>query len=448
MSKKHLWLVLPVSALFLFSLFAQSRRSIDAVDTFKNPIIPLERQGGADPAVLYYQGMFYFYSTNPDGSVFTSTNLVNWSKGPVILPDELKGDWAPEVYHHPEDGKFYLYYTQKYKIGVAVADRPDAMFKDLGFIVIDAIDAHLFRDDDSRLYLYFTHTPDFSMHCVPMKSPVETGGPITQLFEISQDWEKHSFPINEGPWMLKHNGTYYLLYSGSNGQSRYYAVGCATAPTPIGPFAKYPDNPVFQDLEHVSCAGHGSVTPDRAGNLWHLYHQKISTSTIDWARDVCLDPVRFDKNGCFGGTPTRGVEQPVPVMDPDLIWSPEITPRGAFFNNTVTISLSSRTDGAKIYYTTDGAEPNRFSAVYKKPFVLEKSATVKARAYRKGMRTSTVSVEVFTQTDRELVPNPAPDAASRDPGFDVFPKPVFNWRELKTHGVVPPQNKPHKIPAP
>jgi GH43 family beta-xylosidase len=431
---KKLRTFLSIFSLLFLGLAVQSCRSADPVKTFKNPIIPMERQGGADPAVLYYQGVFYYYSSNNDGTVFTSTNLVDWSKGPVVLPDELKRVWAPEVYRHPEDGKFYMYYTQKYKIGVAVADRPDAMFKNLGFIVIDAIDAHLFRDDDSRLYLYFTRTPDFSMHCVPMKSPVETGGPITKLFEISQDWEKHSFPINEGPWMLKHNGTYYLLYSGSNGQSRYYAIGCATAPTPIGPFTKYPDNPVFQDLEHVSCAGHGSVTPDRAGNLWHLYHQKISASTTDWARDVCLDPVRFDKNGRVGGTPTRGVEQPVPVMDPDLTWCPEITPRGAFFNTAVTVSLSSRTDGAQIRYTTNGSEPGRFSTLYEKPFVLEKSAAVKARACKKGMRTSTVAVQVFTQTDRKLPQNPAPNGVSADPGFDVFPKPVFNWRELKTHG--------------
>lgn len=417
--------------LLLFALVAQSCRSVDPVRTFKNPILPLERQAGADPAVIWYEGLFYFYSTNPDNSVFVSSNLVNWAKGPSVLPPELKGAWAPEVYFHPEDGRFYMYYTHKYKIGIAVADRPDAMFTDLGFIALSGIDAHLFRDDDSRLYLYFTHTPDFSMHCVPMKSPVETGGPVTQCFEISQAWETNSFSINEGPWMEKHNGVYTLLYSGSDGQSRYYAIGCATAPTPIGPFTKYPDNPVFQDLEHVSCSGHGSVTFDRTGQLWHLYHQKIDTQK-NWIRDICLDPVRFDKNGRFGGTPTRGVEQPVPVMDSDLVWVPEICPRGAVFNTPVTVSLSSRTAGAEIRYTVDGSEPGPKSALYTKPLILKDSTVVKARAFKQGMRGSTVAAQSFTHTDQAPAPNPSPDAAPGNPGFDVFPKPVFNWKELRT----------------
>lgn len=417
--------------LLFLALIVQSCRSVDPVRTFKNPILPVEFEAGADPAVFYHNGIFYFYSTNKDRAVFTSTNLIDWVKGPSVLPLELKGAWAPEVYFHPEDGKFYMYYTQKYKIGVAVADRPDAMFTDLGFIALSGIDAHMFRDDDSRLYLYFTRTPDFSMHCVPMKSPVETGGPVTKCFEISQTWETNSFSINEGPWMMKNNGTYTLLYSGSDGQSRYYAIGCATAPTPIGPFTKYPDNPVFQDLEHVSCSGHGSVTSDRTGQLWHLYHQKIDTQK-NWTRDICLDPVRFDKNGRFGGTPTRGVEQPVPVMDADLVWVPEISPRGAVFNTPVTVSLSSRTDGAEIRYTVDGSEPGPKSALYTKPFVLKDSAVVNARAFKKGMRDSTVAAQNFTHTDQALAPNPSPDAAPGNPGFDVFPKPVFNWKELRT----------------
>jgi GH43 family beta-xylosidase len=417
--------------LLFLALIVQSCRSVDPVRTFKNPILPVEFEAGADPAVFYHNGIFYFYSTNKDRAVFTSTNLIDWVKGPSVLPLELKGAWAPEVYFHPEDGKFYMYYTQKYKIGVAVADRPDAMFTDLGFIALSGIDAHMFRDDDSRLYLYFTRTPDFSMHCVPMKSPVETGGPVTKCFEISQTWETNSFSINEGPWMMKNNGTYTLLYSGSDGQSRYYAVGCATAPTPVGPFTKYPDNPVFQDLEHVSCAGHGSVTSDRTGQLWHLYHQKIDTQK-SWTRDICLDRVAFDDNGRFSGIPTRGVEQPVPVMDADLVWVPEISPRGAVFNTPVTVSLSSRTDGAEIRYTADGSEPGPKSALYTKPFVLKDSAVVKARAFKKGMRDSTVAAQSFTHTDQALAPNPSPDAAPGNPGFDVFPKPVFNWKELRT----------------
>jgi GH43 family beta-xylosidase len=421
--------------LLFLALIAQSCRSVDPVRTFKNPILPVEFEAGADPAVFCHNGIFYFYSTNKDRAVFTSTNLIDWVKGPSVLPLELKGAWAPEVYFHPEDGRFYMYYTQKYKIGVAVADRPDAVFTDLGFIALSGIDAHMFRDDDSRLYLYFTHTPDFSMHCVPMKSPVETGGPVTKCFEISQAWETNSFSINEGPWMMKNNGTYTLLYSGSDGQSRYYAIGCATAPTPIGPFTKYPDNPVFQDLKNVSGSGHGAVTFDRTGQLWHLYNQKPDRQK-GWKRDICMDRVAFDGNGRFSGTPTRGVEQSAPVFDTNLVWIPQITPRGAVFSKPVTVSLSCRTPDVELRYTLDGSEPNRKSAIYTGPFTVSDSAAVKARAFKKGMKDSFTAREKFTRIDGNLVPNPAPDAppnvATNIPGYNVFPKPVFNWKDLRT----------------
>jgi len=421
--------------LLFLSLIAQSCRSVDPVRTFKNPILPNEIEAGADPAVFYIDGVYYFYSTNKDRAVYKSTDLVHWEKGPVVLSDEFKGCWAPEIYHNPDDGRFYMYYTKRYKIGVAVADRPDEMFTDLGFIVLSGIDAHMFRDDDGRLYLYFVRTPDSSIYCVPMKTPTETGGPVTECFRISQSWETNAFPINEGPWMVKRDGTYTLLYSGSDGQSEYYAVGCAAAPTPIGPFTKYPDNPVFQDLKNVSGSGHGAVTFDRTGQLWHLYNQKTDRQK-GWKRDICMDRVAFDDNGRFGGTPTRGVEQPVPVFDADLVWIPEITPRGAVFSKPVTVSLSCRTPDAELRYTLDDSEPNRKSALYTGPFTVSDSAVVKARAFKKGMKDSFTAREKFTRIDGNLAPNPAPDAppnvATNIPGYSVFPKPVFNWKELRT----------------
>ena len=408
-----------VIAVIIICLTVVSCKTGVPMKTFKNPILAVDRKAGADPAILYHKGTYYFYATNGENWVYTSTDMVNWTRGPKVLPKDLKGVWAPEVYYHPEDGKFYMYYTKRYKIGIAVSDRPDAMFKDLGIIAVNGIDAHPFRDDDGRLYLYFTNTPTFTMYCVPMKSPSETGGPITKCFAISQEWEKRHFPINEGPWMIKRNGIYYMLYSGANGQSIYYAIGYATAPTAIGPVTKYDKNPVFQGLPDIYCTAHGSVERDRKGQLWHLYHQKPDTK-VGWIRDICLDPVRFDENGVFGGTPTRGTEQVVPFMESNLVWSPDFCPRGAIFNDEVTVKLSSRTDGVEIRYTLDGSEPGESSTLYKISFKLKKTSTLKALAFKKGMKTSTVSSEHFKQTNAKLAENPSPDAVPGDPGFDVF----------------------------
>ena len=401
--------------------------------TYTNPFSEFGSAG--DPDVIIYNETYYCYLTSRDMAVYTSKDLVHWEKGPQILPDNLKKAWAPEVYYHPEDGKFYLYYTMNYKIGVAVADRPDSMFTDLGFLTIPGIDAHMFRDDDGRLYLYFTHTPPFTMYCLPMKSPTVTGGPVTKCFEISQSWETNSFAVNEGPWMMKHDGKYSLLYSGSSGQSIYYAVGLASAATPIGPFTKYENNPVFQKLPEIYGPGHGSVTRDRAGKLWHLYQQKL-TPAISWARDICLDPVSFDGNGILRGTPTRGFAQAVPVCDTNIVWSPDINPRGAFFKDRVEVMLTSMTSGAEIRYTIDGSEPTAKSKLFSKKLVLKKTTTVKAAAYKKGMQASAAVQMLFTRTDAAQPANPAPNAPQGDCPFDVFSGPVTDW----TNHVVKPVN--------
>jgi len=390
---------------------------------YSNPVL----EKGADPAVLLHGDTYYLYSTNSGNVVYTSKDLVHWTKGPQILPEAFKGAWAPDVYYHPEDGRFYLYYTMRYKIGVAVADHPEGPFADLGVLAVPGIDAHLFRDDDARLYLYFTNTPTFTIYCIPMKSPTETGGPVTKCFEISQNWEKHHFAINEGPFMQKHDGKYMLLYSGSDGQSIYYAVGAAFAPTPIGPFVKYENNPVFQDLGRIKGPGHGSITRDRNGALWHVYHQKIDAA-IGWNREIAIDPMAYDADGVLRGLPTRSQVLQAPVSSPGIVWSPEIHPRGAIFNKTVDVSFTSRTDGSEIRYTRDGSEPERDSRLYEAPFPVTESTIVRALAFKTGMQTSAVANERFTRISGDLPANPSPNA---DPGefpFDVFPKAVIDWK--------------------
>jgi len=389
--------------------------------TYANPVL---EGGGADPAVLYHEGTYYTYTTNSRGLVYISTDLVNWEAGPQVIPDHLQGAWAPEVYFHPEDGKFYMYYTNRYKIGVAVSDRPDAKFRDLGYIAIPGIDAHPFRDDDGHLYLYFTHTPAFTMYCIPMFSPTEPGGPVTKCFEISQDWEKHDHAINEGPWMMKLNGTYYLFYSGSNGQTVYYSIGYATAPTPIGPFTKFSGNPVIAHTESIYGPGHGSFTMDRSGQWWHLYHQKTDTGK-GWQRFVCLDPLEINPDtGEMRSTPTKGESLKVPEFDSELVWCPEFRPRGSYFYETETVTLTSRTPDALIHYTLDGSEPSEDSLKYMDPIEVGESVTIKARAFMKGMESSSIAEMRFFRTNWKLPTPELTPAPSGNPPFRVWPSPV------------------------
>ncbi|MEW6601043.1 MAG: glycoside hydrolase family 43 protein [Nitrospirota bacterium] len=272
--------------------------------------------GIGDPAVIFHEGKYYLYPTgdNRGYDVYISSDLVHWEKGPRVFHSGEKGAWAPDVLYNPDDRKFYLYYAVNRKIGVALSDRAGGNFEDLGILTDGAIDANMFRDEDGRYYLYYAAYPSFEIYVQPMDGPLKKKGKPVRIIKPTESWEMKNVPITEAPWMLKHNGTYYLLYSGGSADMYHYAVGYATSKSPVGPFTKYPGNPIMKSGDGVFGPGHASVTSDRSGKLWMVYHQQRD-STKGWDRMICIDPIRFDESGVLRGRATRGSPQPAPVTE-------------------------------------------------------------------------------------------------------------------------------------
>ncbi|HPU24612.1 MAG TPA: glycoside hydrolase family 43 protein [Phycisphaerae bacterium] len=290
--------------------------------TYRNPII--DRIGPADPHVIRYQGRYYLYPTLDcrGYEVFVSDDLVRWEHKGKCFRDKRGGVWAPDVFHNTRgDGKFYLYYTvddaQSGKlIGVAVADSPLGKFIDKGPLIKGAIDAHLFQDDDGKMYLY--HVPTSAGYnriaVQPMADPLTKTGEPKTLIEPTDAWERHGAPIAEGPWMLKHKGLYYLMYSGSPADGPHYAIGYATAKSPMGPFTKYPGNPIAQQGNGVFGPGHHCVVTGPDGKLWMVYHQQ-STAQRGWNRFLAIDPLWFDDEGVIHVKLTRGTTERFTARD-------------------------------------------------------------------------------------------------------------------------------------
>ena len=75
--------------------------------------------------------------------------------------------------------------------------------------------------------------------------------------------------------------------------------------------------------------------------------------------------------------------------------TPVITGAASFYE-TAEISIACSTEGAKVYYTLDGAEPTAESALYAAPFEINATTTVKAIAI-KGEDKSAVAEKTFTK---------------------------------------------------
>ena len=300
---------------FASVLLAASTCLADAAETYRNPIIG---DNLADPVVIRCDGTYYLYATGEvDGDngyrVYTSDDLVNWKRGPVVFQPGEPHVWAPDVWRDPNTGRFYLYYTANTTVGVADAETPLGPFSVRKELFDKAIDAHLFRDDDGRLYLYFVQLPRFRITVQPMATPTEPDGEPRVILQPTSEWETRNGHVTEGPWMIKHKGRYYFLYSGSGANTPDYAVGYATSTSPIGPFMRAEQNPILRRSDGLFGPGHGCAIRDDGGQWWHVYHQK-RTARREWHRFICLDRLRFDEQGQLHGQATRSTTQPAPVV--------------------------------------------------------------------------------------------------------------------------------------
>lgn len=76
--------------------------------------------------------------------------------------------------------------------------------------------------------------------------------------------------------------------------------------------------------------------------------------------------------------------------DPQSAARPQADPRAGTFLLPQTISLSTSTPEAEIYYTLDGSEPSSASLLYGEPFELSRSAVVKAIAQSPDLNDSAI----------------------------------------------------------
>ena len=77
--------------------------------------------------------------------------------------------------------------------------------------------------------------------------------------------------------------------------------------------------------------------------------------------------------------------------------TPVINPNGGAFSGTQEVTISCDTDGANIYYTTDGTVPTTESRLYTGAITLTGTTTVKAVAVKNGMADSIVATAAFTK---------------------------------------------------
>ncbi len=270
-----------------------------------NPVFP---GWYADPELHFFEGRYYIYPTCSQAyedqtffEVWVSNDLETWQNEGVILDfknvpwSTNRAAWAPTVLGH--EGKYYFYFSagDGAGLGVAISDSPVGPFHDaIGKPLIadyhhgaQPIDAHAFMDDDGQAYLYYGGW----RHCVVVKLNQDLVSTDNTFTEITPP------DYVEGPFMLKRNGIYYLLWSNGNWTDSTYSVSYAKATSPYGPFT--------EAHRIMSCnpsigggAGHCSVLCLPGTDEWVMcYHRRPPNTTNANHRVVCLDRMIFNSQG-------------------------------------------------------------------------------------------------------------------------------------------------------
>ena len=266
----------------------------------------------ADPYVLFYEDKYYAYGTRTNGfEVYISDDLEHWRRGDrlALSPQDSWGTkwyWAPEVYYIESEKKFYMFYTVDEHICVATSDSPEGPFvQDEKKPVREekGIDASLFMDDDGKAYLYFVRfTGGNVIWGVEMNSDLKSVKEETlrECIKADASWELQQAKVAEGPSLLKRNGVYYLIYSANHFRSQDYAVGYATATSPLGPWKKYDGNPILCRDKDVAAGlvGTGHVAPFlcRDGSYKYIYHAHSSVNRVE-PRTSYLNDLIFGDDG-------------------------------------------------------------------------------------------------------------------------------------------------------
>lgn len=281
----------------------------------------------ADPSIIKYEGKYYIYATiDPWGGeelgVLETSDFKNFEQKHINWPTKTACTsptsnssqvWAPSVVQ-TADGKFYMYVSVGSEVWVGTADSPlgpwaNAKPDSTPLISGDAIpgyhmiDAECFIDDDQQAYLYWGS----GLHWINGKCFV---APLNKDMKSFKEEPKDITPPNyfEAPVMMKHNNTYYLMYSNGKAIDATYNVRYATANNPMGPFVAGPNSPILKTSADSTIIGPGHNTVFSANGQDYILYHRIYPQKEDYVlRQLYVDSLNFDAQGNIKAIDPKGV---------------------------------------------------------------------------------------------------------------------------------------------
>lgn len=238
------------------------------------------------------------FDTMSDYHVFSSKDLVNWTDHGRVLslenvPWAASHAWAIDAVFYK--GKYYLVTCMKDKTygvfmtGLAVSDRPEGPFKDIGYIRGSewGQDPALFLDDDGQPYLFWGH--DYLMYGAKLTEDLMSIVPGT-VVELTAQLED-SF---EAPFVNKIGGKYYMTYAGIPEKKWPERLYYAVADAPLGPYRSL--GRLMESFPLAAATNHQSVVNFK-GRWILFYHSAWGSGGANETRSLMADFLTIGADG-------------------------------------------------------------------------------------------------------------------------------------------------------
>lgn len=96
------------------------------------------------------------------------------------------------------------------------------------------------------------------------------------------------------------------------------------------------------------------------------------------------------------GTIIKGVAfAPISSSSTPVVATPIFNPPAGNYYAAQNVTITTSTEGATIYYTTDGSDPDENSSIYTDPIAISSTTTLKARAYKDGYDPSNIATALY-----------------------------------------------------
>jgi arabinan endo-1,5-alpha-L-arabinosidase len=319
-----------------------------SAQSYTNPLQIVLSDGSSmescpDPSIIHGQAQgdtfWYMYCTNElfhDGSplhllpISRSQDLVNWRYVGDVFQDlppwvaSAGGLWAPDIQYF--NGKYYLYYAVSSStlggsaIFVATSASPIGPWSASSTPMVapaaapccsglrSTIDPAVVQDDSGQRYIFYgTFTGGISARSLSADGLTSLPSTEVQITTPSR---------YEAPYIVKHDGFYYLFVSASdccNGSLSGYAVFAGRSQNVLGPYTDRDGASLLDSRVGGTPAlsmngnrfvgpGHNAMFTDAAGQDWMLYHA-VDLNKPKFANGWTRRPVMIDPIDWIDGWP-------------------------------------------------------------------------------------------------------------------------------------------------